>query len=440
MTETEKALNYIDPAALDYSEWLNVGLALKRAGLSCSVWDEWSRRDPKRYHDGECSRKWDTFNDVTNPITEATLFQMAKEHGYRNEGKALDWNDELNYEGASPSARNADIQPPNDWQPHKELIRCLEILFEPAEFVGYITRSYEKDGKFLPASKGLYDRNAGTLIKLLNNCNGDIGSVLGDYDAKAGAWMRFNPIDGKGVRNDNVSEFRYALVESDNISLEQQYTIIKGLELPVAVLIFSGGKSLHAIVRVEAADYKEYRERVTFLYDVCRKKGLQPDEACKNPSRLCRMPGVVRSDKKQFIVDTNIGKASWSEWFEFISGENDDMPDIESLGSYWDDLPDLAPPLIDGILRQGHKMLIAGPSKAGKSFALIELCSAIAAGKLWLGRKCAKGRVLYVNLELDSISCRHRFKDVYSTLGYPPEDYEKKYKCLEFAWQDCPVG
>lgn len=56
---------------------------------------------------------------------------------------------------------------------------------------------------------------------------------------------------------------------------------------------------------------------------------------------------------------------------------DDDLPDTESLESVWDDLPALAPPLIENVLRQGHKMLIAGPSKAGKSFALIELCIAL---------------------------------------------------------------
>lgn len=59
------------------------------------------------------------------------------------------------------------------------------------------------------------------------------------------------------------------------------------------------------------------------------------------------------------------------------------LPDTESLESVWDDLPALAPPLIENVLRQGHKMLIAGPSKAGKSFALIELCIAIAEGRKW---------------------------------------------------------
>ena len=38
-----------------------------------------------------------------------------------------------------------------------------------------------------------------------------------------------------------------------------------------------------------------------------------------------------------------------------------------------------------------------------------------------MGWKCAKGRVLYVNLELDRPSCLHRFKDVYDALGWSPD-------------------
>ena len=61
----------------------------------------------------------------------------------------------------------------------------------------------------------------------------------------------------------------------------------------------------------------------------------------------------------------------------------------ENMAEVWENIPELSPPLIDGILRQGHKMLIAGPSKAGKSYALIEMCIAIAEGKKWLDRQCA---------------------------------------------------
>ena len=175
-------------------------------------------------------------------------------------------------------------------------------------------------------------------------------------------------------------------------------------------------------MRIEADTYDEYRRRVEFLYSVLRKNGMSVDTQNKNPSRLSRMPGITRNGHKQFLLDTNIGKGSWDEWREWIDANTDDLPDPESLDDVWDDLPELSPPLISGILRQGHKMLLAGPSKAGKSFALIELSIAIAEGRDWLGFSCAQGRVLYVNLELDRASCLHRLKDVYIALGVPPEN------------------
>ena len=175
---------------------------------------------------------------------------------------------------------------------------------------------------------------------------------------------------------------------------------------------------------LDAADYSEYRKRVDYLYEVCQKNGIDVDTQNRNPSRLSRMPGVQRGEKKQFIVDTNLGKASWNEWYEWIEGVNDDLPEPEGLESVWDNLPELSPCLIEGVLRKGHKMLIAGPSKAGKSFLQIELCIAIAEGRKWLQWHCAQGRVMYVNLELDRASCLHRFKDVYTSMGIAPENLQ----------------
>ena len=446
-----ECLKYIDPASLDYQTWVNVGMALKQEGLPCSVWDDWSRSD-SRYHSGECAKKWESFNGASNPVTGATIVQLAKERGMPvAESRALDWDDEISYEAPEEHVvvnRNwvegREINPPADWNPAREIIRYLEALFEPEDKVGYVMQSYEKDGKFIPANKGAYDRTAGQLIELLKKCGGDttsrsrhpergmdaaqssvggdIGAVLGDYNPRAGAWIRFNPLDGRGIKNENVTEFRYALVESDNVDIEQQNAIIRELELPVAALVYSGKKSLHAIVRIDAENYEEYRRRVDFLYQICQKNGLQPDTQNRNPSRLSRIPGVQRGENRQYIVDTNIGKAGWNEWREWIEGVNDDLPGFENAADFWNDMPELAPPLIGGVLRQGHKMLIAGPSKAGKSFALIELCAAIAEGREWLGWKVAQGRVLYVNLELDKASCEHRFADIYNALGWKPEN------------------
>ena len=419
----KEILAFIDPASLSYQEWVNIGFALKEEGFECSVWDEWSRNDT-RYHAGECDRKWNTFNGSASPVTIATVLQMAFENGYHSatDSYELDWDSEI---GGSKDdfvivdknwIESREIKEPAVWDPAAEIIKYLETLFDSTETVGYVTETWEKDGKYMP-SKGSYTHTAGELIQELGKHKDDIGAVIGDYNREAGAWIRFNPLDGKGVKNENVTDFRYALVESDTMEIDKQNAVIRELELPVAVLVHSGKKSLHAIVKIEAANYEEYRKRVDYLYNVCKKNGLQIDSQNRNPSRLSRLPGIERGENKQFIVDTNIGKNSFTEWKEWIESVNDDLPDMESLSSVWDNLPPLSSPLIDGILRQGHKMLIAGPSKAGKSYALIEMCIALAEGTDWLGYKCAQGKVLYVNLELDRASCLHRFKDVYTSLG-----------------------
>ncbi|MDO4328736.1 MAG: AAA family ATPase [Lachnospiraceae bacterium] len=423
-----EVLNYIEPAELDYQEWVNVGMALQHEGYGVEAWDAFSRRDPGRYHVGECRRKWESFHGSSHaPVTGGTIVQIARNQGWTppyDPGYALDWGDCIQAETSvidSNWVEEKEIEAPKDnWDPVRDLIRYLETLFDSTENVGYVTTSFEKDGRYMP-TKGNWDRTAGQLIEQLSRCDGDIGSVLGDYNPEVGAWIRFNPLDGNGCKNDNVTDFRYALVESDSMEIEKQNALIRELELPVACLVHSGKKSLHAIVHIDAANYAEYRQRVDYLYETCKKNGLALDQQNRNPSRLSRMPGVMRNGQKQFLVDTNIGKENWAEWKEWMDSINDDLPDPESLEEVWDHLPELAPPLIDGVLRQGHKMLIAGPSKAGKSFALIELCIAIAEGRKWLSWQCTQGKVMYVNLELDRPSCLNRFKDVYQAMGLRPE-------------------
>lgn len=93
------------------------------------------------------------------------------------------------------------------------------------------------------------------------------------------------------------------------------------------------------------------------------------------------------------------------------------MPEPESLETVAANPPQLSPVLIDGVLRQGHKMLISGPSKAGKSFALMRLAIGIAEGMAWFGSKCKQGRILYLNMEIDHASCVDRFLKIYKAMG-----------------------
>ena len=417
MSNILSALNQLSCADLTHDEWIRVGMALKAEGYDLSVWDEWSSRDVSRYHPGECARRWASFRGSNSPVTGATIVKMAQDRGwtpFTGADGIMDWNDVIEYDG-----NGSQPDPEATRKPTEDLILYLQTLFDPDDHVGYVTNDawQIEDGKWVP-SKGVFDRTAGELIASLHRYPDDLGATVGDWKPEAGAWIRFNALDGEGVRNENVISFKYALVESDAMPVDEQIAMYRREELPIAALVSSAGKSVHAIVHVDAADAQEYRKRVTFLYDFLAARGLKVDTQNRNPSRLSRMPGVTRNGQIQKLLGVNIGRRSWVDWMDFVEGATDELPGLASLADFAADPPPLPEELIQGVLRRGHKMLISGSSKAGKSFLLMELSIAIAEGKPWLGFPCRKGRVLYVNLEIDPASCVNRFIKIYNAMGY----------------------
>ena len=144
--DLRELLNYISPGDLTYQDWVNVGMALKHEGYSVSDWDTWSRRDFGRYHAGECERKWNTFRGSAEPVTGATIWQMAKENGWVPEyGHELEWDDTIERDDHVVIDKNwiedQEVREPASWHPAQELIRYLETLFEPGENVGYVVRA-----------------------------------------------------------------------------------------------------------------------------------------------------------------------------------------------------------------------------------------------------------------------------------------------------------
>lgn len=424
------ALSYIDPACLSYQEWVDVGFALHKSGLACSIWDEWSAKDSARYHTGECARKWKSFgHGHSTHVSAGTLMYLAKQAGYSTMGEVFNWDSKVDTRIDKPPAPRFSVAWADEATPDEmtstekstvQLSKYLSALFDDDDHVGYVTESWTtQDGRRVP-TKGSYDRTALQLRQELAHAK-DLGAVLGDYDADTGAWIRFNPLDGRGVGNANVTEYRYALVESDTVPYEKQLSMIRQMKLPYAAIVTSGHKSVHAIVHIDAGtDYDLYRKRVEELYAYVRTQGFEPDTANKNPSRLSRLPGAKRGDNQQSLISVGDDAEfkSWSEWVDWRAEEDDDLPEIEKFSSIYENLPALAPVLIGteehGILRQGHKGMLAGQSKAGKSFALLQLGLAVATGGAWLGYPCTKGRVLYVNLEIDAASFAHRVADIAS--------------------------
>ena len=121
-----------------------------------------------------------------------------------------------------------------------------------------------------------------------------------------------NPITGTPSEtgslrsNSNVVAFRYLLLESDTLPLDQQIPLLRGLGLSIAAMTFSGSKSIHALARVKnipgGENVKDLDSwNATVKRDFFGQLGpLGFDKATSNPARLSRLPGMFRSDKSAF--------------------------------------------------------------------------------------------------------------------------------------------
>jgi hypothetical protein len=101
-----------------------------------------------------------------------------------------------------------------------------------------------------------------------------------------------NPVDGKGISDANVTAHRFALLECDAIPLDMQFSLFARIPLPIAAILGSGGRSLHAWVKVDCGDAGEYKSIVARMLALLSRFGVDPKN--KNTSRLSRLPGVVR--------------------------------------------------------------------------------------------------------------------------------------------------
>jgi len=125
-----------------------------------------------------------------------------------------------------------------------------------------------------------------------------------------GVWFLCNPCDGqyKEIKRrqtlnnptgrtrrseENITSFRYAVLESDEAPPDQWIAALAQMPLPVVSVVSSGGRSLHALVRVDASTKQEWdkivRERLRNPLVI-----LGADGGALTAVRLSRLPGCLR--------------------------------------------------------------------------------------------------------------------------------------------------
>lgn len=181
----------------------------------------------------------------------------------------------------------------------------LNSIYEPGENILLFTK-FASQGQVLHTAKGptvrLEDRPPAF------GCNLSRPATAFPKGGANGCWFLASPITGKWTPNDNnrdkfgaklgrrhaacATRFPYLVLESDEAPPSVWLRILVQLADPIVAVYTSGGKSYHALVRVDCQSKEEFDvKRQEFCTRLC---ALGADPAAITAVRLTRLPGCLR--------------------------------------------------------------------------------------------------------------------------------------------------
>ncbi|MCL2645416.1 MAG: AAA family ATPase [Phycisphaerales bacterium] len=100
------------------------------------------------------------------------------------------------------------------------------------------------------------------------------------------------------------------------------------------------------------------------------------------------------------------------------------LPQPLSVRALMSKYPNLRPPILHGLLREGETMNLISAPKAGKSWLATDLAICVATGRDWLGQfGCERGEVLILDNELHGETSANRIPKVANARGIPIDSY-----------------
>lgn len=141
---------------------------------------------------------------------------------------------------------------------------------------------------------------------------------LGPQRSREGCVMMIQPCDGKwhpvsGKTTlsrrtmKSVVAWRYMLWESDEAPQDQWLNALAQVRMPVVAISTSAGRSLHALVRVDAESYEEFTRIRIAARECMTELGFDP-QSLSNPTAAMRLPNTWREGKMkdgQFVPFPN---------------------------------------------------------------------------------------------------------------------------------------
>jgi hypothetical protein len=117
----------------------------------------------------------------------------------------------------------------------------------------------------------------------------------GQAPQKSGRWTRRSQI--------NVTAWRNFVLESDTLEAAIWLKVLAGLRLPIVAIYTSGGRSVHALVRMEVPSKSVWDATRDYLRQIVCPLGADP--GALSAVRLSRLPGCLRGQKAQRLLFLN---------------------------------------------------------------------------------------------------------------------------------------
>lgn len=386
LQRARSALAALDPNC-DRDNWVRTGMGAHAAGLSFDDFDNWSQGG-KTYNARDCQAVWKSFK--AGPVTEATLFKMAKDSGWCDEpGASNAIVPVARFEGAVPqpsratSAENVDA------------IRVLGLCTSASASHPYIAKKRGTvEGLFV------YPVSAPPLSIAGQHVGGFLAVPC--WDGAALQTIQFIPPTGGSKVNLPGAAFGDGYFEVGCVGDATCLYIVEGIGQAWAVHSATGAAAVvcfgaSRMARVAAALRTKYPYvRLVLVADRGKEPQVQSIAADINGG-WCEMPAdkPTNYDANDYALEFGYEALS-----ALLDGAKNSPLRYRLMSAA--DLCSL-PPLrwtVRGVLPADGLAALYGPSGSGKSFLVLDIAAAVAGGVYeWFGRRVTQCPVTYCALE-----------------------------------------
>ena len=211
--------------------------------------------------------------------------------------------------------------------------------------------------------------------------------------------------EGRNIPSNIARLLEYAPASFDDHACQEISSIIKALlreKLPV-----------HSVAIAKRLDLPDAYAVVATIVNQAAALSVAEDEAALlwDAFMLRQVGDAMREAAQQSKERPDDAHLIAKNLLKSISGlgsSRSGLPAIVAADSFVASPTQEPPQLIHGMLHQGSKLVLGGGSKSFKTWALLDLAISVATGDPWMNFTTTKGRVLYINFEIQDYAWSKR--------------------------------